>query len=78
MYQYIIRRDILFHVDIGFYMTYGLDMVDEDGAVLYSIKDISVERDALCGLASLCDTLQPSSGQMQEIVEDFLEFGCCL
>ncbi len=75
MYRYIIRRDILFHTDIGFYLCYGLDMFDEASERVYSVKDVSADRDDVIRLIRYCEALQPSPASMDDIVMDFVEYG---
>ncbi len=77
-YRYILRQDILFQADVGFYLTYGLDMFDEASERVFSQKDISLRREAVETLISHCDCTQPSPDRMREIIETFMDMQYCL
>ncbi len=73
MYHYVLRCDRLFKDDIGSYVTYGLDVLDEAFACICTIRDITTDKAALTRLLELCNSLQPSPVHIHDAVEDFVE-----
>ena len=73
MLTYKLRKDNLFHQDIGNYTSYGIDVVDEmSGLSIYFILDISTEKKPLENLISLCNKLRLDIIHLNDVVEDFL------
>ena len=73
MIFYKIRQDQLKNEDFGRYIAYGID-VFENGTLVRSVKDITTEEARLSVLVDLCNRLQLSPFQLDDIVEDFLVF----
>ena len=73
MIFYKIRLDQLKDEDIGRYISYGIDVVENE-AVLRSVKDITTDEARLSGLVDLCNKLQLSPVQLDDVIEDFLVF----
>ena len=73
MIFYKIRQDQLKDEDIGRYISYGIDVVENE-AVLRSVKDITTDEARLSGLVDLCNKLQLSPVQLDDVIEDFLVF----
>ena len=73
MPTYKLRKDNLFHQDIGNYSSYGIDVVDEmSGLSIRSILDISTEKKPLEILISLCNKLHLDVIHLDDVVDDFL------
>ena len=73
MIFYKIRQDQLKDEDIGRYISYGIDVVENE-AILRSVKDITTDEARLSGLVDLCNKLQLSPVQLDDVIEDFLVF----
>lgn len=73
MIFYKIRQDQLKDEDIGRYISYGIDVVENE-AVLRSVKDITTDEARLSGLVDLCNKLQLSPVHLDDVIEDFLVF----
>ena len=71
MIVYCVRRDQLRDEDIGWYISFGIDIV-EDGKPLRVIKDVSPNEKELRKLVSLLNKLQPSLIHIDDIIEDFI------
>ena len=73
MLTYKLRKDNLFHQDIGNYSSYGIDAVDKkSGISICSILDISLEKEPLEKLIFLCNKLHLDIIHLDDVVEDFL------
>jgi len=75
MYHYVLRCDRLFSEDIGSYVAYGLDVLDETHTCISTIRDITTDKAALAHLVELCNSLQLSPVHIHDVVEDFVEHG---
>ena len=71
MIVYCVRRDQLRDEDIGRYISFGIDIV-EDGKPLRVIKDVSPNEKELRKFVSLLNKLQPSLIHIDDIIEDFI------
>ena len=73
MILYRLRKDNFSNPDIGTYSSYGIDAVDEiSDAPVRSIMDISIEKEPLENLVSLCNKLQLDLLQLDDAIQDFL------
>ena len=73
MLTYKLRKDNLFHQDIGNYSSYGIDAVDKkSGIPIRSILDVSLEKEPLEKLIFLCNKLRLNIIHLDDVVEDFL------
>ena len=73
MLTYKLRKDNLFHQDIGNYSSYGIDAVDKkSGIPIRSILDVSLEKEPLENLIFLCNKLHLNIIHLDDVVEDFL------
>ncbi len=75
MYHYALRCDRLFNEHIGTYVTYGVDVLDENWHCILTVRDVSVEKDAVAALVCSFERLQPAPVHIMDIIEDFL--GSC-
>ena len=71
MITYCVRCDQLKDEDIGRYISFGIDIV-EDGKPLRVIKDVSPNEKELRKFVSLLNKLQPSLIHSDDIIEDFI------
>ncbi len=70
---YQLRKDILYQQDAGDYTSYGIDAFNSQSNVLIrSIPDISLEKELLKNLISLCNDLQLDIIHLDDVVDDFL------
>lgn len=70
---YQLRKDILYQQDTGDYTSYGIDVFNSQSNVLIrSIPDISLEKELLKNLISLCNDLQLDIIHLDDVVDDFL------
>lgn len=73
MVTYKLRKDNLFHQDIGNFSSYGIDAIDEISDIpIRSISDISLEKEPLEKLIFLCNKLHLNIIHLNDVVEDFL------
>jgi hypothetical protein len=73
MISYKLRKDNLFHRNIGSYSSYGIDAFDDSSSnPIHSILDISTEKDSLENLICLCNESQLDIVHLDDVVEDFL------
>ncbi len=73
MLTYKLRKDNLFHQNIGNYSSYGIDAVNEISALpVRSISDISTEKEPLENLIYLCNKLHLDIIHLDDVIEDFL------
>ena len=71
MVAYHLRRDNLFHEDVGYYQSYGIDAVDaSSNNIIRSVKDISVDMESVKSLVECCNRLHLDVVQLDEIVAD--------
>lgn len=72
MTLYRLRKDNLFHNDIGSYISYGIDIFDGSAdKPIRSIPDISCKREPLEALIFLCNNLQLDVIHIDDVIEDF-------
>ncbi len=70
---YKLRKDKLFCVDAGNYISYGMDIYNtKTEKLIRSIKDICLKKENLEALIVKCNKLQPALIHIDDIIEDFL------
>ena len=67
-----IRNDSLVTDDGVKYLSYGIDIF-ENHIHLRSIRDISLNKDAIADLVHRCNSLNASILHIDDIVEDFIQ-----
>ena len=73
MVFYKLRKDKLYHKDIGTYSSYGIDAFENFAdATVRSIPDISFEKETLETLIHLCNCLNLDIIHLDDVIEDFL------
>lgn len=71
MYKYRIVREKAYHPDIGAYHTYGI-AVRENGTILQTQHDVSVERAVAKSIAVVCAEEQVEPVHMEDVIADLL------
>ena len=61
----------LFEEDIGWYYTYGIEVLLPDGSKR-NLPDISCDREEVQALVNACREHQLDPGQLNDVIENFL------
>lgn len=69
---YRLIEETLFDIDIGNYITYGIELLDESGVVVNRISDIDTNRREVEELCERCNMLSLSPVHFRDVVDDFL------
>lgn len=71
MIKYKSIRENLFSEEIGNYVSYGIELID-DGLIVRKISDISTDEKTVLHLVSLANELELSPIHIDDVIEDIL------
>lgn len=69
MLEYKVVPCTAIHPDVGSFASFGLE-VYEDGALIHTQSDVSVERDVVNRIARLCNEEQVEPVHLRDVVQD--------
>lgn len=72
-YHYYVFSEEIFNEEIGHYVSYGIGVADDKNQFdIKKISDVSTNKDAILRLVFLCNELELSIIQLNDVVEDFI------
>ena len=70
MIRYLPFEEERYHVDVGPYVTYGINAKDERGNVVRSISDVSTNRAIVASLCRKCTRNRLDPIHLRDVIED--------
>ncbi len=74
VYIYRFVEQHLYNEYIGYYRSYGVEISDENYNIIRIIDDVSVDKEAISSLVSLCNQLKLDVIHIDDVIDDFLKF----